>query len=109
MTATITWIVEQMDCYPQAKGQQNVAFNVHWRCNGTDGTYQATTYATCAVQYIAGSPYTPYDKLTQDEVLGWIWGSGVDKDATEASLAAQLSNLANPPVINPPLPWQARP
>jgi hypothetical protein len=102
---TITWVIEWMQCYPQAEGQTDVVFQVGWRANGTDGTYNATIYSTCAVTYKAGSPYTPYANLTQDQVLGWIWSSGVDKAATEANLDTQISNLANPPVIQPPLPW----
>jgi len=57
------------------------------------------------VTYTAGSPYTPYADLTQDQVLGWIWASGVDKDATEAAVNQQIDNAINPPVVTPPLPW----
>jgi hypothetical protein len=38
-------------------------------------------------------------------VLGWVWSSGVNKDATEAAVAGQINNQINPPVIQPPLPW----
>ena len=105
MAITYEWIIEAMDCYPQAEGQTDVVFNCHWRCNGTDGTYNATIYSTCAVTYKAGSPYTPYDDLTQDQVLGWIWDGGVDKDATQAAIDQQIANQVNPPVIQPNLPW----
>jgi len=64
-------------------------------------------YSTCNVTYSAGTPYTPYAQLTQDQVLGWIWAGGVDKAATEAAVQAQIDNLINPPVVQPPLPWSA--
>jgi hypothetical protein len=51
--------------------------------------------------------FTPYDQLTQEQVLGWIWDNGVDKDATEAAVQQQLDNQINPPVVTPPLPWAA--
>ena len=105
MANTYTCIIEAMDCYPQAEGQTDVVFNCHWRCNGTDGTYNATIYSTCAVTYKAGSPYTPYSDLTQDKVLQWIWAAGVDKDATQAAIDQQIANQVNPPVIQPNLPW----
>lgn len=109
MSATITWTVTAMDCYPQAEGQTDVVFTVHWTCSGTqtaNGTdYASSVYSTCAVTYQAGTPYTPYSDLTQNQVLGWIWASGVDQAATEAAVQTQIDNQINPPVVTPPLPW----
>jgi len=107
MTTQITWTVTAMDCYPQAEGQTDVVFTVHWTCSGTDGTYTASVYSTCSVTYTAGSPYTAYADLTQNQVLGWIWANGVDQNATEAAVNQQLAQQVNPPVVQPPLPWSA--
>ena len=105
MTATITWSVTAMDAYPQAEGQTDVVFTVHWTCAGVQDTYQASVYSTCGVTYLSGTPYTTYAQLTQDQVLGWIWASGVDKAATEAAVQQQINNQINPPVVTPKLPW----
>jgi hypothetical protein len=104
---TITWTVTAMDCYPQEGGNTDVVFNVHWTCAGTDGTYNASVYSTCAVPAPTGSAFTPYDQLTQDQVLGWVWANGVDKFTTEAAVVQQIDNQINPPVVTPPLPWSA--
>ena len=106
MATTYTWIVEWMQCYPQAEGQVDVVFQVGWRCNGTDGTYSGSVYSTCAVPG-PGNPFTPYEDLTQEQVLGWIWANGVDKDATEAAVEQQIQNQIDPPIVTPPLPWAA--
>ena len=105
MSATITWSVTAMDAYPQAEGQVDVVFTVHWTCAGVQDTYQASVYSTCGVTYSSGAPYTPYAQLTQEQVLGWIWASGVDKAATEAAVQQQINNQINPPVVTPKLPW----
>ena len=105
MSATITWSVTAMDAYPQAEGQVDVVFTVHWTCAGVQDTYQASVYSTCGVTYSSGTPYTPYAQLTQDQVLGWVWANGVDKDAVEVSVQAQIDNAINPPVVTPKLPW----
>ena len=105
MTATITWSVTRMDAYPQAEGQTDVVFTVHWTCAGVQDSYQSSVYSTCSVTYSSGTPYTPYAQLTQDQVLGWIWASGVNKAATEAAVQAQINNQINPPVVTPKLPW----
>ena len=107
MTATITWTVTAMDCYPQEAGHTDVVFTVHWTCSGVQDAYSASVYSTCAVPAPTGSSFTPYSSLTQDQVLGWVWANGVDKAATEAAVQTQIDNQINPPVITPPLPWAA--
>jgi len=104
---TITWTITAMDCYPQEGGNTDVVFNVHWTCSGTDGTYNASVYSTCAVPAPTGSAFTPYANLTQEQVLGWIWADGVDQTVTEAAVQTQLDNQINPPVVTPKLPWAA--
>ena len=106
---TTTWIVEQMSCYPQAEGQTDVVFNVAWRANATDGTYNATSYGTVGVTYVAGEPYTPYADLTQAQVVGWVQAAlGQEQvDAIDAGLATSIANQVNPPIVTPPLPWSA--
>jgi len=102
---TYTWTVSKLDCYPQYDNQTDVVFTVHWTCSGTDGTHTGSVYSTCGVTYKADTPYTPYDQLTQNQVLGWIWSSGVDKDSAEAAVQTQIDNQISPPVVSPALPW----
>ena len=104
MSTVINWSVIAMDCYPNEGGNTDVVFNVHWDCVGTDGNYSGRAYSTCAVPG-PGNPFVPYADLTQDQVLGWIWANGVDKDATEAAVEGQIEAQKNPPIVAPPLPW----
>jgi hypothetical protein len=103
---TFNWQIEQLNCYPQAEGQTDVVFTVHWSLIGTDGNYSGTVYSTCGVTYVAGAPYTPYADLTQDQVLDWIWANGVDKASAEAAVQNQIDNQITPLVVTPPLPWK---
>ena len=102
---TFTWTVSQLDCYPQYDNQTDVVFTVHWTCSGTDGTHTGSVYSTCGVTYKADTPYTPYDQLTKNQVLGWIWANGVDKASAEAAVQTQIDNQINPPITSPKLPW----
>lgn len=104
MSTTFTWSVTALNCYPQADGQTDVVFTVHWTLSGTDGTYNGSVYSTCSVPAPEGT-FTPYDQLTQEQVLGWIWANGVDKQSAEAAVQQQIDNQINPPVVTPPLPW----
>ena len=107
MSITNTWIIEQMDCYPQADGRTDVVFTVHWRVNATDGTYIATSYGTVGVTYVAGTPYTPYAQLTQAQVIGWVQDAMGPEQVSviETGLATNIANQMNPPVVSPELPW----
>ena len=107
MAVTNTWVIEQMDCYPTYESQTDVVFTVHWRINATDGTYTSTVYSAQAVPYTGGSSFTPYEDLTQDQVVGWVKTAlGDQQVATYYDfLATSIANQANPPVVAPALPW----
>ena len=101
---TITWTIEAMDCKPQEGNLTDVVITAHWRCTGTDGTYSATVYGTCGFTQ-PGEPFTPFEQLTEQQVIGWCWEAGINQAATEANVTEQINNQINPPVITPPLPW----
>ena len=106
-TATITWSVNAMDAYPTVGSETDVVFTVHWTCSGVQDTYSASVYSTCSVPTPTGGAFTSYADLTQDQVLGWIWGNGVDQTATEAAVQQQIDLQITPVVVTPPLPWVA--
>lgn len=78
-----------------------------WRCTGTEKDQTASVYGSCSfsVPENPDGSFIPYASLTEQQVLGWCWTSGVDKDATEKAVQTQLDNLINPPVVQPALPW----
>jgi len=104
---TITWIIEWMTASTvEINGHSEVVLTAGWRCNGTDGTYNGTVYGSASFpQPETGGTFTPYAQLTQDQVLGWCWSVGVDKDQCEANVELQVAIQVNPPTIQPPLPW----
>jgi hypothetical protein len=68
----------------------------HWRCTAVDGDYTASAYGTCGFTPDASAPdFTPYDQVTENEVIVWVWGQ-VDKIQTEAALAAKIDADKNP-------------
>jgi hypothetical protein len=104
MSATITWIIEWMSVKPTEGTLTDVVVTAGWRCNGAQDTYTASLYGSVGFLAPEGS-FTPYEQLTQEQVLGWCWANGVDKDAIEASTQVLINNQINPPIITPPLPW----
>ena len=69
----------------------------HWRATLVDGEHSASSYGTCGFTPDPSDPsFVAYDSITEDMALGWCWANGVDKDATEASLAAKIEADKNP-------------
>ena len=101
---TPVWTISALDCKPTEGNLTDIVITAHWSCTGTQDGFTTSVYSTCSFSQ-PGDPFTPYADLTQDQVLGWCWASGVDKDATEAAVQTQLDNLINPPVVTLPLPW----
>lgn len=108
MANTYEWVIEQMTSYPQYDGETDVVFSVNWRLNGTDGNgHNGTVYGSVGVTYDAGSTFTPYDQLTQDQVVGWVIEvlGQEDIDANKLSIDNQINEQISPSAVILPLPW----
>lgn len=108
MATTFTWTISQLECIPQTPEGPDYVVTAYWSCTGTDGDYSSNIYGTCSFSSTQESTFVPYDELTQDQVLGWCWTNGVDKDATESAVQQRIDNQINPPIVYPPLPWQSQ-
>jgi hypothetical protein len=94
----ITWTISTLD----RQTSDGFVTTAHWQANATDGDYSASVISTCS--WSEGTATIPYADLTKETVLGWIWANGVDKDAVEASLTAQIELQKNP-IKATGVPW----
>ena len=101
---TILWLIERLLVKPTEGSNTDVVITADWRCNGSQDNYSGTCYGSCSFQPPSGS-FTPYEDLTQDQVLQWCYENGVDKTSIEANVTLQIENQINPPVVTLPLPW----
>ena len=105
---TYNWTVEQLRCLPQSEGQTKVVTEAHWRCRATqeqdDQSYSASDFGVCEFVYKGGN-FVEYKDLTPDDVLAWVWSSGVEKSDVEAKVKLKIADLINPPVVSLALPW----
>ena len=102
------WAISALNCIPQTPEGADYVVTAHWNLTGTDGTYTGQVYSTCSFPVVSKTDFIFYEDLTLNDVLGWIWANGVDKDATEAAVHQQIQNAKNPPVVSLPLPWQSQ-
>ena len=92
----IKWTISQLD----RKTADGFVTTAHWTCSGQDGDFSGSVYSTCSFE---GELTVPYEQLTEATVLSWVWQS-VDKEATEAAVAAQIEAQKNP-VSATGVPW----
>jgi hypothetical protein len=111
-TISLSWIIERLLVRKVEGTYSDVVITADWRCNGTETTgtgddaktYSGTCYGSASFQPPSEN-FTPYEDLTEQQVLGWCYANGVDKTAIEANVSLQIENQIDPPVIAPPLPW----
>jgi len=108
MSNLYAWAVNSMTAYPEAEGQTDVVFQIAWVLSATDGTYNSAAYGSVDTTYVAGSPFTPYDQLTIEQVNGWVADAlgpeGIAKAQADCDAAIAAQQDTNLPVT-PPLPW----
>jgi hypothetical protein len=98
---TTVWQISQMERTLDDGG----VVVAHWRATATDGDYSASSYGTAGFTPDPSSPtYVPYADVTEELALSWCFADGVDKDAIEASLQANIDGQINP-VTASGVPW----
>ncbi len=108
MATNYTWTVDQM--YTLDTPEPGFVVNVLWTLTGVDGQYTASIGGNSQFTVQEGT-FTPYDQLTQEQVIGWVQAAlGPDGVANfEANVQGQINSMITPPVSpqNTPLPWAA--
>jgi hypothetical protein len=103
MTATV-FTITQMNRLTS----DGFVVTVHWTASQTDGLYSASTYNTIGYTEQPGETYTPYDQLTEAQVVEWVKESlGAEGVAAVDSSLANNIALQKNPVTAAGVPWSA--
>jgi hypothetical protein len=94
---TITWKINNLE----RQTSDGLVTVVHWGASAVDGEFSASIVNTQALE--RGDSFVSYDTLTEETVLGWLWGK-IDKEAVEDVLTAQIEAQKAPVTANG-LPW----
>ena len=111
------FVISQLDSIPSLDGMDKVISTIHWRAqkeyyqpSGDKNPilspllFTADTYGALSVDAPHEASFTPYDEVTKEMVEGWL-EAGLDTEAIEANLDAQIENFLNPPIVAYALPW----
>jgi hypothetical protein len=91
MAISYNWQIVTMDRLTS----DGFVVTVHYNVSAVDGDYSANTYGTVGYTEQPGESFTPYDQLTETQVVGWVQES-LGKDEVEASLASQIEAQKHP-------------
>ena len=103
-TISINWIIKQLLVKKTEGELTDVVVTANWSCRGSNGTCSAVLTGCTDFAPPTGS-FTPYEDLTEQQVLDWCYENGVDQSAIEANVTQQINDQINPPVVTLPLPW----
>lgn len=99
---TTTWSIKSITILPSVDGLTDFAWQVLSTCTASNGVTQKSTDVFAQFDPTQQSgPYTPYDQLTEEQVLGWVYtymGPEI-KAKTETNLIGSVESQVAP------LPW----
>ena len=98
------WVINSLDSIPSIDGMDKVISTIHYRAQKAHEDFTADTYGALAVDAPHEASFTPYDEVTKEMVEGWL-EAGLDTEAIEVNLDAQIENFLNPPIVDYGLPW----
>lgn len=105
---TLTWSVQNMTRVLD----DGFVINVAWACTASATGVQGAFYggkSTFAAPDSNAPDFIPYDQLTEEVVLGWVYDAlGDQKVEIEATLTAKVEAQLNPVTANG-LPWDNTP
>ena len=95
----VTWTISTLE-----RNTDDGVVVAHWRASDVDGEHSGSSYGTAGfTPDSSASGYTAYGSLTEAQVIGWV-KEGVDADAIEESIAAQIAE-SKEPAISVGTPW----
>jgi hypothetical protein len=107
-----TWKIDNLKVYSEYENQQNVVFRVFYSCKGIDADnedmYSVWT-SRIRLPITVNENFTPFDQLTEQQVLDWIWTNGVDKTDIESKVQIDIDYKKAPVIKDLPTPWNQSP
>lgn len=106
MATVYSWKVDQM--WTVDTPEPGFVCNVDWTLTGDQSGTVASIGGNSSFTVQEGA-FTPYDQLTEAQVLGWVQAELGEQGVAnyEANVQGQINSILNPPVSpqSQPLPW----
>lgn len=105
---TTNWVISAMDCKVQEGDMSDVVITVHWRFQGNETSngknYFAESYGATTVGTPNPQSFTPFDQLTQEQVVAWL-EQELDVVKMTSVLQENINLQINPVDVTLTPPW----
>lgn len=102
------WKISALECIIKDGVMSNVVQTVHWRYNAreteNEEVYFAEMYGACPVGEPTPEDFTDYNKLTKEQVVGWLEET-LDVTTMQENLTKQIELQINPIDVTLPPPF----
>ena len=121
MANTFKWSIQKLRVAPQQDDKTNVVIKADWLCVAMDDENIVQAAASGVKSFSLGDTFTPFDQLTEEQVLGWCFASETvtetDREGNvtttvknlktdaEAQVTGQIERQLAQKVAEPALPW----
>ena len=121
MANTFKWSIQKLRVAPQQDDKTNVVVQADWLCVAVNKENEIQTAASGVRTFTLGDSFTPFDQLTEEQVLEWCFAPEVvtwtDKDNVEqsttkhlkaegeAQVTGQIERQLAQKAAEPALPW----
>ena len=96
--------INAVDAHVSQDGLENVVYNVHWSYIGEDANGNvATQIGVQHVPYVDPDNFTPFDQLTQADIIAWIEPM-LNVAEFQTNLDSQLAELSAPTKVTLQVP-----
>lgn len=102
MSIEFVWSIDSLDVNPSDGDRKDVVLCCIWSCIAKDGERSFSVGSKNRFS-APGDSFIEFEKLTEPDVLGWVWANGIDKAAVEQTAAAGLRRAS----VVRPAPWKA--
>jgi hypothetical protein len=93
----ITYTIDNLD----RQTSDNLVVTAHWRVSAVDGEHTAGAYGS--VGFTRGDSFTPFEELTQEQVIAWV-KEQLDVEQIETALAQIIAEQKQPTKVSG-TPW----
>ena len=86
------WKIESLKNYSVYEGKENVIFKINYMCAAIENGKNAVSYGEVLIDYDANKSFTPYENLTETQILDWVY-SKANKNKIEENLKEHIAKI----------------
>ena len=121
MANTFKWSIQKLRVTPQQDDKTNVVIQADWLCVAMSEENIVQAAASGIKSFTLGDSFTPFDQLTEEQVLGWCFApetvTETDREGNvtttvknlkadaEAQVTGQIERQLAQKAAEPALPW----